>query len=110
FEVAPRTLRRFEKSPHHLSRGIIDSSDQTKPWPSALKPVMRRTVNLQHHSFSGSSFPAASVLNPPSLSRGSDTVSPKELTQLLSTKRNLLFTAKLLGQMVIIETFVLAPG
>ena len=66
-EVTPGALGLGKKCSHHLAGGIVDGADQTHPRPSAFEPVMGGTIDLEHHPFSGSSFPPASVLDPAAL-------------------------------------------
>ena len=66
-EVVPGALGRGKKGSHDFARGIVDGADQTQARPSALEPVMRGTIDLEHHPFTGPSFSAASVFDPAAL-------------------------------------------
>src|SRR5258705_1875699 len=69
-KVTPRTLGLDKQSSHHLAGGIVDGADQTQTRSPALQPVVRGTIDLKHHPFTGSSLAPAAVLNPAALSRG----------------------------------------
>ena len=66
-EVAPGALGRGKKGSHDVTRGIVDGPDQTQRRPSALEPVMRGAIDLEHHPLTGPSFSAASVFDPAAL-------------------------------------------
>jgi hypothetical protein len=61
-QVAPGTFRLGKESSGNFSAGIVDGPDQAKTRPSPLEPVMRRTIDLQHHSLGLPSLSAAPVL------------------------------------------------
>jgi hypothetical protein len=106
-EVTPGALGRGKKGAHDFAGGIIDGADQTQARPSALEPVMRGTINLEHHPFAGSSLPAASVFDPAALLGGTDPVGSKDTADFLTAELDLFLFFELLGQMMIVEVFVL---
>ena len=110
FEVAPGTLGWGKKSSHPLARGIVDGPNQTQPRPPALEPVMWGAIDLEHQSFTGSSFSTASVLDPAALLGGADPVGTQELADLLPAQLDLFLLFELLGQMVIVESLVFPSG
>jgi hypothetical protein len=84
----------------------VNSADQTQPRPSALELVMRGAIDLEHHPLTGPSFSAASVFDPAALLGGRDPVGSKDTANLFTTELDLFFL-ELLGQMMIVEVFVL---
>jgi hypothetical protein len=68
---------------------------------------MRGAIDLKHHPFTGSSFSAASLFDPAALLGGGDPVSAQELADLLPAQLDLFLLFELLGQMMIVEVFVL---
>ena len=71
---------------------------------------MGGTIDLEHHPFGGPSFPTAAVLEPSSFLGGRDPLSSKDTPHFLSAELDLFLFFELLGQMVIVEVFVLPPG
>ena len=110
FEIAPRTLGLDKQSSHHLVGSIVNGPNQTQPRPPALEPVMWGAIDLEHHSFTGSSFSTASVLDAAALLGGADPVGTQELADLLPAQLDLFLLLELLGQMVIVESLVFPSG
>ena len=106
-EVAPGALGRGKKGSHDFARSIVDGADQAKPRPSALEPVMRGAIDLEHHPLTGPSFSAASVFNPAALLGGGDPMGTKNTANLFTTELDLFLFLEFLGQMMIVEVFVL---
>ena len=71
---------------------------------------MGRTIDLEHHPFSGSSFSAASVFDPAPLLGGTDPLSAKDTPDFLPAHLDRFLFFELLGQMVIVEALVFPSG
>ena len=71
---------------------------------------MGRAIDLEHHPFSGSSFPPGAVFEPAPLFGRPNPFSTKHTTDFLTAEIDRFLFFKLLGQMVIVEPLVLSQG
>lgn len=71
---------------------------------------MGRTIDLEHHPFSDSSFPPAAVLDPAPLVGGPNPLSTKNAPDFLTAQIDRFLFFKFLGQVVIVKTLVFSQG
>lgn len=109
-EIPASIFRGKELGNGNLARGVVKEAEEGELWAAIFEPAMKAAIEEEHFALPSAAKTSLAVRRSAPLLGGAETVLAEQTAESLPTERATFHLAKLLAEMMIVETDIAGAG